>query len=509
MTAGPEPSKPTRFDWSSVAILAAALAGAAAVLWSTAPWGAGLDNDVVDFFSGAESLLDGRGYVQSNGEPFALWPPLMPTLLAAARALGLPFELTLRLMHPLALVALVWTTASLVRRVSGSPCIAVGAALVLSAAPVLFESWVMGLSEGLFVTFAVAAVLSLERFLDARTRTRFALCVLFTALTFLQRYLGVTLVAALSLVLLFAPRSDTWFVRLRRTAVFGALSVAPMVVWCLRTRAQTGHLTGNRGTIPGPELAVIAELTWRTFVGWIWPGASDQPIAQAVAALVIVVLGAALLWPSRRPDAPVLRRWAPLAAFPLVYFTLSSYLNYRWEIDGIGDRQLVPLAPFAVLFAALGFAAIRARLAGRGARAALDALGAIAIVAHLFAAASHLSGRIAFWRAEGPGVYATRSARDSAFADLVREYEFEGAVDSNDPHAVYYLARHYARMAPRRPGGYRKLGQGQRTRELAPTLVWFNQNERAVPPLDELRRAYDIAVLAQAPGGAIYRITPR
>ncbi len=509
MTTGPESSQPARFDWSLVAILAAALAGAAVVAWSTAPWGAGIDNDVVDFISAAESLLDGRGYVQSNGEPFALWPPLMPTLLAAARALGLSFELTLRVMHPLALVALVWSTASLVRRLSGSACIAVGAALLLAFAPVLFESWVMGLSEGLFVTFAVAAVLNLERYLEARTRASLALCVLFTALTFLQRYLGVTLVAALSLVLLFAPRADAWLARLRRAVVFGALSVAPMVVWCLRTRAQTGHLTGNRGTIPGPELSVIAELTWRTFVGWVWPGASDAPIAQVVAAVVIVVLAAALLWPSRNAESPLLRRWAPVAAFPLVYFALSSYLNYRWEIDGIGDRQLVPLAPFAVVFASLGFAAIRARLTSRGARAALDALGAVALAAHLFATASHLSGRIAFWRSEGPGVYATRSARDSTFAELVRKFEFEGAVDSNDPHAVYFLARHYARMAPRRPGGYRKLGQGQRARELAPTLVWFHQNERAKPPLDELRGAFDVSVLAEAPGGAIYRIAPR
>lgn len=509
MSSGETPLSTPRFDAGSLAVLAAALLGAALVFAATAPWGSGIDNDVVDFFSAAESLLDGRGWVQSNGEPFALWPPLMPTLLAAALALGVPLETTLFALHPLAHFALVWTTASLVRRVSGSACIAVGCALSLAVAPVLFESLVMGLSEALFVTFAVAAVAGLERHLETRSRASFAVCALFAALTVLQRYLGVTLVMAISCVLLVAPSAEPWTSRLRRTFVFGVLCAAPVVAWCLRTRALTGHLTGNRGAVPGPGIATIAELTWETFVGWIWPGAGALPLAQLLSAVLIVAVAAALLWPSKRSNRLSPKRWAALAAFPLVYFSLSTYLNHRWEIDGVGDRQLVPLAPFAALFAALGVAAARAQLKSANVRRVFDLLCVLALLAYLVAAATHLSARMAYWRHEGPGVYGTRSFRQSEFSALVRDFDFGGTVDSNDPHAVFLLARHYTRAAPRRPGGYRKIGAGASERQLAPTLVWFEQNERAVAPVAELSPSFEVEVLARARGGAIYSVTPR
>lgn len=503
------PAGKARFDASSLAVLAAALVGAALVVWSTARWGVGIDNDAVEFVAAAESLIDGRGFVQSNGAPFALWPPLMPTLLAAGLVLGAPIETTLLVLHPLALLALVWISAGLARRASGSGCVAVACALSLAVAPVLFESMVMGLSEALFVTFAVAAVAGLERHLTTRSRASFAVCALFAALSVLQRYLGVTLVMALSCVLLVAPSTESLAHRVRRTLVFGVLASAPILAWCLRTRALTGHLTGNRGTVAGLGMGELAELTWETFVGWMWPGGGELPLVQLLAAVLILGIVAALLWPSKRRAAPSRKLCAVLAAFPLVYFALSTYLNHRWELDSIGDRQLVPLAPFAALFAALGFAAARARLERPGARRAFEVLCGLALLAHLGAATMHLSTRMAFWRHEGPGVYGVRSFRESPFTALVREFDFEGQVESNDPHAVYYLARHHTRAAPRRPGGFRKLGAGASERQLAPTLVWFEQNERAVAPIAELSPSFEIEELAQAPGGAIYRVTPR
>jgi len=508
MTSDAATTRTARVDWGTAAVLLAALAGAAALLWATSPWGSGIDNDVVDFFSAAESLLDGRGWVQSNGEPFALWPPLMPTLLAAAHALGIPLEVTPWVLHPLALIALVWLAADIVRRVSGSTAAAVACAWSLAVAPVLFESLVMGLSETLFVTFALASVAALERHLSSGSRASFAACALFASLTFLQRYLGVTLVMALCLVLALAP-GKSWGARLRTTLTFGALALAPMVAWCLRTRAATGHLTGNRGTLPGPSLSVIAEWTWQTFSGWLWPGAGERPVAQVLAGLALVLVAGALLWPARPASAPAPRRWAALAAFPFVYFALSTYLNHRWAIDGVGDRQLVPLAPFAAIFGALGFAAARARVTRASTRRVFDVLCALALLVHLGAALSHLQTRIAQWRAEGPGVYATRSFRACEFHALLRTFALDGKVESNDPHAVYYLTRHYARMAPRRPGGYLKLGAGTTARGLAPTLVWFEQNARAIAPLAELSPAFEITELARAPGGAIYSVRAR
>ncbi len=499
----------TRFARGWGAILAAALLGATVVVCATTPWGSGLDNDVVDFFSAAESLLDGRGWVQSNGGPFALWPPLMPTLLAAGRLLGIELETTLRFLHPLAMFAVIWLSAGVVRRVSGSTPAAVACALLLALAPVLHETMVMGLSEALFLAFSVAASSSLLTYLESRSRASFAACVVFTALTFLQRYLGISLAMAVCAVLLLAPREDPWRRRFGRVVLFGALSTAPIAAWCLRTRALTGHMTGNRGTIPGPDLEVVLELTWNTFVRWVFPSESVSVAASAATAALFVGTALALVVAWRRPEALAPRRWAPLAAFPFVYLAVSTYLNHRWEINGVGDRQLVPLAPFAAMFAALGLVALRARIESPTWRRGFEVLCALGVAAHLVAATVALSPKLAYWRNEGPGVYGTRSFRASEFSALLRDLELEGEIQSNDPHAVYYLTRRYTRFAPKRPGGFRKKGEGTAVRELAPTLVWFEQNSRAVLPLEDLNRAYTVEVVARARGGTVYRVEPR
>jgi hypothetical protein len=509
MTEDRLPPVATRFARARGALFAAAILGATLVVCATAPWGSGLDNDVVDFFSAAESLLDGRGWVQSNGGPFALWPPLMPTLLAAGRLLGFELETTLLVLHPLAMFAVIGLSADLVRRVSGSTPAAVACALLLALAPVLHETMVMGLSEALFLAFSVAAASSLHAFLESRSRASFAACVVFTALTFLQRYLGVSLVMAICAVLLLAPREESWRRRVQRVFVFGALSTAPIVAWCLRTRALTGHMTGNRGTIPGPSLDVVLELTWNTFVRWVLPSDGVGSAASAATAALFAAIALALLVRWRRPEALAPHRWLPLAAFPLVYLAVSTYLNHRWEINGVGDRQLVPLAPFAAMFAALGLAALRARIESPAWRRGFDVLCVLGVAAHLGAATMTLSTKLAYWRNEGPGVYGTRAFRASEFSALLRDFELQGEIQSNDPHAVYYLTRRYTRFAPKRPSGFRKKGEGQAVRAFAPTLVWFEQNPRAILPIEHFGQAYAVEPVARARGGVVYRVEPR
>src|SRR5262245_33165879 len=67
----------------AVLVLVLALLAAGLSLALTSWHGAGVASDGANYVSAARSVLAGQGFVQSDGAPLALWPPLEPLLLAA------------------------------------------------------------------------------------------------------------------------------------------------------------------------------------------------------------------------------------------------------------------------------------------------------------------------------------------------------------------------------------------------------------------------------------------
>ena len=56
--------------------------GSLLILLATSRYGVGLSPDSASYIAAARSLLAGRGYLDYNGDPMVLFPPLYPTLIA-------------------------------------------------------------------------------------------------------------------------------------------------------------------------------------------------------------------------------------------------------------------------------------------------------------------------------------------------------------------------------------------------------------------------------------------
>ena len=82
---------PPRIRGDGFALLLAGLGalGAGAVLASTSVYGAGAGSDESMFLSMAESLAEGRGFVDFYGATPPYWPPLFPALLALGSLAGI------------------------------------------------------------------------------------------------------------------------------------------------------------------------------------------------------------------------------------------------------------------------------------------------------------------------------------------------------------------------------------------------------------------------------------
>ena len=71
-------------------LLAISLLGVIIILVNTSKLGPGISHDSVAYIYAAKSLLNGDGYAYFGyTSPFIQWPPLFPTILAAANGIGM------------------------------------------------------------------------------------------------------------------------------------------------------------------------------------------------------------------------------------------------------------------------------------------------------------------------------------------------------------------------------------------------------------------------------------
>src|SRR5262249_25044721 len=121
--------------------------------------------------------------------------------------------------------------------------LAANAAILLS--PPLLAVAFFAHSEPVFICCLLWFLYQMEFYLEGGGRTAFVLAVTFAALSFLARYGGLTAILT-GIVLLSCRRERPWLCRLFLAGMFGAISVLPTVGWCLRNRALTGTLMGER-----------------------------------------------------------------------------------------------------------------------------------------------------------------------------------------------------------------------------------------------------------------------
>ena len=223
----------------------AALLAAALTLAHQVNYGPGLQWDSVEYISIARSLRDGEGFTRFFGGTLRAFPPLYPLLLTAA-SLGVfdPHAVAGPLNAVIMALTVVIVGAWLRRRLE-SPLLAAWGVLAVALSPPLLwmASWAM--SETAFILLAALALISVAAYLDSPRRSRLLAAATLAALATLTSYLGVTVIAVGSAMLLFRRRA-TPAQRAIATAVYALIAAAPAALWTLRTYLLTGAPTGDR-----------------------------------------------------------------------------------------------------------------------------------------------------------------------------------------------------------------------------------------------------------------------
>lgn len=479
------------------------------MLLATYRYGPGISHDSVAYLYASRSLLAGRGFEYFGyPSPYIQWPPLFPTLLAAAGRLGVdPVEAS-RWLNAVGLAAIIAYGGILLgRRLRHRVSLITAVILLVFAAPLIEISKYVW-TETLFVLLFFAFYDAFERFRASRRTAPLVWAGLFTALAWLDRYLGVTVLMTAVLFLILERRPI--LERFKNSLVYAAISCTPMLMWMVRNYSVSGTLAGVR--VPSPyTLADNLKLTATAFATWIpsgrlWAASLITVMIPAITMAVVLVLVAA-----RRLKSPDQRlsMIAFMGAFAVIYLVYLIASATRVAIEAINSRFIDPLyAPAVCMFAAA--ADLVLSTLGRTPRVLYGVALAFVVAAPLYWSVSTV--RAAYDR--GAGSYSTTEWWSNL---LIRELQArppDGCTYySNAPDAVYAITGMHAYWPPKKSGppmyGFEAF-QKRVEHDPCTYVVWFGSGPGGgLYGIEDLEKRFRLEALDHNPAGAIYRLTVR
>jgi hypothetical protein len=372
---------------AAAAVACAALLGAAVVSRLNTT-GIGLTPDSLSYLGMARTLADGHGYASPFGSPGLPpetgFPPLYPTLLAAADVAGLSVLRWAVWINAAAFAALIALVAAMVYDLSRSALATVlGAALTLTFVPLL-DLYVHVWSEPAYLVWQVLALWMLARYNARGGRSDLAIAGVAASLGALTRYAGLALLPA-GLIVLMAARRRPLRARLVDCAAYTAIAAIPLGLWLLRNVLEASSATGR--TVSYRQIhSERIHRAWVTVSGWIGVLRLGAPTGLWwLGALLAVALAAGLVWyrsfDGLRNDAG----WGLVAALVfVVVYAVFLWVSVAVAARGVHftGRILSPLMLGLILAVVMAGQVSWSALPARYAVPALLGLAAVVGVVH-------------------------------------------------------------------------------------------------------------------------------
>ena len=349
--------RPGRFTLllAGIAVLGAGLVLAREVTYGVAIWW-----DSAEYISVARGLLAGDGFTRFYGGVYKAYPPLYPVLLAAGSLFLFDPRDVAGPLNAVIFGLTIFVAGRYLRLRLQSRFLVCWACLAIALAFPLTEIASHAMSETAFILLAILALIQTDAFLSDGKRSALLWAAAFTALACLTRFMGVTVLAAIVLLLL-CQRGIALPDKAKRITVYALIAVTPVGLWILRTFLLTGTPTGNRGktfySVPEILDGMLAVVVKQGSLDLQFGDAAFIPVV-GLAGLGALALAAAVgctFVRARRPgDSWTNRRsFCVFGGFGLVYLillTVAMMLGNTWS--GVQPRFLTPVY-IPLLFAAL------------------------------------------------------------------------------------------------------------------------------------------------------------
>jgi hypothetical protein len=488
--------------------------------------GAGLSTDAVNYLAAAEHLAAGQGFTSFEGGPYVLWPPLYPILLAVPRVLFNADPLVFgAALNALAFAGIILLSGLLAARLLDSDRFLVS----FTAAAALLMTGVFAVvvnigSDPVFLVLMLLFFLLFEKFSRRNDQSLLAGMIFTCSLACLQRYVGVTLVLAGFLGILYVGRAE-----LRRALVeasaFATLAVLPLLVWIVRNLIVSGTLLGVRDPSAWRLDENLQDLAFKVTHWFIPYQLASQPFFWVVLAGLMITLFIAYSRRGRRPSRPDAPRPITfvLAVFTAIYLSAVSGLTKSIDHKNTvyDDRMYLPVLFILIIFALLFirrfvYPLIQEWNPPRG----RIALYGVLLLWLIFPAYGTYKLWVRCINEDGIAyynIYNTPAYRDSTVTQHLTPWATGPAatVYSNYPAAVYLATRRNARSLPNRTDFFGVLTPldtyfGVWPGNSTAVLVWYEPNtKKNLYSVDELAALADMQPVFTSDDGSIYLIQAR
>jgi len=339
------------------------------MLIATSKYGAGVSSDSVHNMAAADNLLHGKGFFDHTGMPLVWWPPLFPLMMAALSVFTRGDVFVAGWYLNLVLFGVnVFLNGVLVRRAfTERPLFQYLGVLFVLVSDTAIRVHANIASEPLFVTFSLIFLIAACEYVENQSRRSFWVMVAMSALAPLQRWLGLSLIAAgVSLILyvrppsffppIFGENAGRWR-GVRESFLFAILSILPIAAWVIfHNELQYGTLWGTGEQIVNPLMNL--QMSLGKMLHWFLP---YHPLIKPLLFQPWIPLGLILiilLLINRKTDW---QAWGQALMKPSVFtpafFFVMTLLGLMFTIvtgdhlDPTSDRYYVGLlAPVIILF---------------------------------------------------------------------------------------------------------------------------------------------------------------
>lgn len=218
-----------------IAIVLAAVGGAAHILIRTSNYGPELDTDTWEYISVAENLTDGNGFKDYLHRNYIDAGPLYPMLVALFGLVGInPIEAG-RFVNIIGFGLIILLVGCwLSRQVNFRFLAVVGSVAIMTSYSLSRLSSTL-MTDTLFTLFTLLALFQIQLFIRSKDLplSFLALSALFTGLAIATRYAGISILLT-GIISIFWKQHSQILPKLKCAVIYGSLSIIPMGIWMTR-----------------------------------------------------------------------------------------------------------------------------------------------------------------------------------------------------------------------------------------------------------------------------------
>jgi len=485
------------------------------VLKGTAPYGPGISSDALHYVRTAENLAKGKGFYSYDGRPYTHWPPLYPSLIALLNLTGLePLDGARTINAVSFALVVICSGAVFAKRIKSPLLILLGSAGVLISATMLRVS-VYAWTEPLFALLVILFMLSMTEFLK-NGRLKFLLIAgVCAALAALQRYVGLAVIMAGAAMIFLLSHKTGWRDKLKYSAIFGAISCAPLDLWFLRNKLVASTAADYSLWLDTTFLKEITK-TLDSLTPWFVTNKISLAARLVIIGLFIIVMAVAVILRNRiRPrvllsqdssggDTLLVKASIILIAAYSAFATIASVYT-KADAD---YRIYSSVYVFIILLFLTGLDAV-AKLSGAVLKKDWAGYLVVTILCCfwlVFYPLPLVRQQMAYYTTNGVPGYSSIFWQQSPLLNWVRMHPLDGHIFSNEPYPLVLWVGVSADITPaRRPGleGFKN----QLSANKKNYLVWYYNHWRAhLYNLEELNAQLRLKPIANLPDGAVFEI---